>query len=212
MICSKCGTEDLSKFYTSGEKRRERNLCKDCSKLFIKERRAFLKIKAVEKMGGQCCRCGYDKSMGALEFHHLDSDKKEATISTLIKGSQCWNKLQKELDKCILLCANCHREEHCKDGLTQVDFKFDHEELLNERKRRWEIYNSEYSCKQCKNKFTSKRKKLFCSDECFRLYNRKVKVRPSNGELSVLLESESFVNVGKRFGVSDNTIRNWLTS
>ena len=53
--------------------------------------------------------CGYDKNISALEFHHLDPNEKDFTIS----GTKCgWNDLQKELDKCIMICANCHREIH----------------------------------------------------------------------------------------------------
>ena len=54
----------------------------------------------------------YDKCMSALEFHHLDPKEKDFSISTNIKSLDL---IKKELDKCILLCANCHREEHFKD-------------------------------------------------------------------------------------------------
>lgn len=49
--------------------------------------------------------------MEALEFHHLASARKDFGISS--KGyTRSWKKIQEELDKCILLCANCHREAH----------------------------------------------------------------------------------------------------
>ena len=68
------------------------------------------KVHAVKHLGGECCKCGYKKSIKALEFHHLDPSKKEFTISTF--KSKDMVKLEKELDKCILVCANCHREIH----------------------------------------------------------------------------------------------------
>lgn len=209
MICSKCGTSDISKFYKCGEQRRYRNLCKDCTKLFIKERRLFLKIKAIKKFGGKCCRCGYDRSLRALEFHHLNGDDKDVCISSMINESSTWLKLEKELNKCILLCSNCHREEHGDISQNQ-NFSFDHEKLLEGRKRRWEIYNTEYTCKNCGTKFIHKRKKSFCSDECYRAYNRKVVPRPLGEELKKMREFNSFAKIGKMFGVSDTSIRNWI--
>ena len=61
--------------------------------------------------GGQCQLCGYEKCLQALEFHHLESSCKDFGISD--KGyTRSWKKIKEELDKCILLCANCHREVH----------------------------------------------------------------------------------------------------
>ena len=55
--------------------------------------------------------CGYDRCVDAFEFHHLDPSKKEFGISE--KGyTRSWKKVQEELDKCRLICANCHRELH----------------------------------------------------------------------------------------------------
>ncbi len=85
--------------------------CKKCAVDSVNKRRNTIKIKAVEYKGGCCEKCGYNKSLAALEFHHLDANKKDFAIST--KGyTQSWNKVQEELDKCILVCANCHREIH----------------------------------------------------------------------------------------------------
>jgi len=68
---------------------------------------------AVEYKGGKCEVCGYDRCVEALEFHHRDLSEKEFGISA--KGySRSWKAVMKELDKCILVCANCHRELHAK--------------------------------------------------------------------------------------------------
>lgn len=77
----------------------------------VQNRRLKIKEMSVAYKGGCCQRCGYDKYIGALEFHHLDPNEKDLTIS---KGGHCssWEKVKQELDKCILLCANCHREVH----------------------------------------------------------------------------------------------------
>ena len=68
------------------------------------------KIKAVEYMGNSCYDCGYNRSYDALQFHHPD-DNKDFGIS----GSgmtRSWEKTKAELEKCVMLCANCHAERH----------------------------------------------------------------------------------------------------
>lgn len=70
------------------------------------------KKKAIELKGGGCSRCGYNKYYGALEFHHTNPDEKEHSWSSLRRMS--WGRVIDELEKCELLCANCHREHHAK--------------------------------------------------------------------------------------------------
>lgn len=67
------------------------------------------KLKAVEYKGGKCQLCGYDKSVKALCFHHRVPAEKSFNISGC---SISWDRLVLELDKCDLLCANCHAEIH----------------------------------------------------------------------------------------------------
>ena len=67
------------------------------------------KVKLVEYKGGKCCKCGYNKSIKALEFHHINPNEKDFTISG---KSWSFEKLKREVDKCVLLCANCHIETH----------------------------------------------------------------------------------------------------
>jgi len=68
---------------------------------------------AVEYKGNKCEICGYDRYAEALEFHHNDLPKKEFGISE--KGyTRSWKKVMEELDKCIMVCANCHRELHAQ--------------------------------------------------------------------------------------------------
>jgi len=77
----------------------------------VKKRRKHLRIKSIEYKGGKCISCGYNKCNEALDFHHIDESKKEFGLSE--KGmTRSWERTMKELDKCILVCANCHRELH----------------------------------------------------------------------------------------------------
>jgi hypothetical protein len=91
--------------------------CKKCAVDSVQRRRDKVKEMAVEYKGGKCEICAYNKCKGALEFHHLDPNEKDFGISH--KGyTRSWESVKKELDKCIMLCANCHREVH--DGMLEL--------------------------------------------------------------------------------------------
>lgn len=75
-------------------------------------RRTNLKLKAVLLKGGKCCRCGYDKCLASLEFHHLDPALKDTSNNGRGMSSLTEKKFLVEIEKCILVCANCHREIH----------------------------------------------------------------------------------------------------
>lgn len=85
---------------------------KNCKmKAAVSRRRKELKVKAVEYLGGRCMKCGYNKCVAALDFHHKNEEEKDFGIAA--KGvTRSWDKVRAELDKCDLLCANCHREYH----------------------------------------------------------------------------------------------------
>lgn len=83
----------------------------------VAKRRQVLKQKAVDYMGGACQFCGYARCSNALEFHHKDPSQKDFGISA--KGyTRSWKKVQQELDKCVLVCSNCHQEIHA--GIKQL--------------------------------------------------------------------------------------------
>ena len=65
--------------------------------------------------GSRCAICGYSKYTGALEFHHRDPNEKDFTISN--DRAKLEESIE-ESKKCILLCANCHREVHA--GLAKI--------------------------------------------------------------------------------------------
>ena len=73
-------------------------------------KRRAIKKALLDYKGGKCQKCGYDKCMRALEFHHVDPDGKDFGVSKTLTKSMSLPK--QEVDKCILLCSNCHAEEH----------------------------------------------------------------------------------------------------
>ena len=110
--CPICGKDFQANNY-------KRKYCYDCSPegLSCSERLRHLdrKLKSilVARKGGKCERCGYCSCEGALQFHHIDPTEKEFTVASVnFGGTFNMESLLKEVDKCVLLCANCHAEEH----------------------------------------------------------------------------------------------------
>lgn len=77
----------------------------------LKRRRHRIKEELVNYKGGKCEICGYNKCIAALDFHHLDPKEKDFGIAQS-SSYKNMNILKSEIDKCILVCANCHREIH----------------------------------------------------------------------------------------------------
>jgi hypothetical protein len=67
-----------------------------------------LKQFMVRYKGGKCQLCGYNKCLRALDFHHADPKEKDFQFGANHNFS--WERLRQELDKCILVCRNCHSE------------------------------------------------------------------------------------------------------
>ncbi len=87
--------------------KRGRVRCGSCN---TKIRRFRAKAAAIKYLGGECQKCGWHGNQAALQFHHLESKEKDFTIGTVANKS--WNSIKVEIQKCILLCANCHMIEH----------------------------------------------------------------------------------------------------
>jgi len=83
---------------------------------YVIKRRKQIRLKAIAHLGGKCMKCGYSKYPEVLEFHHKDPKLKRFGIS--LKGhSRSWERVKEEIEKCLLLCANCHREIHVEHKL-----------------------------------------------------------------------------------------------
>lgn len=118
--CLICGKEFSPKTAAANQ----RSCCYDCMPDGIQLTRGEFLAKLKTQRGGQCQRCGYDKCLKALEFHHLDPNKKDFTISNdhfHLKDAV------EESKKCVLICANCHRELH--DNLWNISELLQEEEV-----------------------------------------------------------------------------------
>lgn len=111
-ICPICG----QKFTPKNASANQRICCYSCMPDGVQLTRGAFLAKIKEIRGGKCIRCGYDTCLKALEFHHINPEKKDFTISNdhfkLIEAIE-------ESKKCILICSNCHKEFH--DNLWSLD-------------------------------------------------------------------------------------------
>lgn len=122
------------------------------------------KYEYVLKRGGKCEICGYNKNLAALEFHHRNSEEKEFQIDLRHFSNGNLEKLENELQKCDLLCANCHRELH------NINLEMNNiESILEESKDKLSFSNKKpkrtclYCGKPMPNSSTGKK---YCSEEC----------------------------------------------
>jgi hypothetical protein len=91
--------------------------CGKCASKWVINSRIEKKKKLVKLFGGKCKICGYNKYIGALDFHHIDPRKKSFALS--VRGlCYSWNTVAKEAKKCIILCKNCHSE--VENGITKI--------------------------------------------------------------------------------------------
>jgi hypothetical protein len=109
-ICTQCKiTKPMTEFYKKN-KTNANSFCKDCFLAYIKVRWHDKKKEAIEFMGGKCIDCKGVFHPAVYQFHHLDPKTKEFSWG---KGRlKNFEKIKKELAKCVLLCANCHVIRH----------------------------------------------------------------------------------------------------
>ena len=87
--------------------------CKKCSAIIVNETRKKLKRWAIDYKGGKCYDCGLvEDCIDIYDFHHRESIEKEFAVGRSYKSKV---KIIKEIDKCDLLCANCHRRRHARE-------------------------------------------------------------------------------------------------
>ena len=166
-----------------------------------------MKLKAIEYKGGSCQKCGYNKSPAALVFHHRDTTEKDFNIgSRVIK----WESLKPELDKCDLLCQNCHHELHEKLFIERsIDLYSSIRVVIPERRGGPDLV--EVSCDVCGTRFQRIRSQLrfehtFCSLDCRNTFQEKVSW-PDKELLSILVWKFPLVSIAKQLGVSNVAVK-----
>ncbi len=128
--------------------------CKKCEYLYSRRYLENLKVRAIKYGGGECQKCGYDKCWRALHFHHVDPKLKEFNIFECRPGYKKvrnWELLKKEINKCILLCSNCHTEIHAEDErifeelldlkLNRLDIELLNKSIIQKKRTAKEVYD-----------------------------------------------------------------------
>jgi predicted transcriptional regulator len=112
--CPKCETiKPLGDFYKRYNREDYGGYCKNCSNQYHTERVKNVKLKMIDYKGGECLDCELkleDTHYAVFDFHHLDPTTKDENFERI--KYQSWEKIKEELDKCVLLCSNCHRVRH----------------------------------------------------------------------------------------------------
>lgn len=156
------------------------------------------KLKLITYKGGKCERCGYCKLIpSAYDFHHTDPSKKDFGISGRCRKFEL---MKSEVDKCQLLCKNCHAETHWEIEQNK--------RLQRQTKQRHAAKIFLVTCLNCKLEFERNYNAKFCSINCRAKFRRKVE-RPNKELLAFELRNNSWVGVAKKYGVSDNCVRKW---
>lgn len=129
-VCSKClETKTLDNFYSNGKtpsgSSKYKPACIKCENS-IRRNNVSMKIIDYIKSCGKtyaCERCGYSGVFGSLDFHHVNPGDKQFSIGDYTNRTMSSYKFETdlvpELEKCILLCPNCHRQEHLLAGQKQ---------------------------------------------------------------------------------------------
>lgn len=191
--CGSCKSKKEEKefHFKSKEKSILQSMCKRCMHDKQMYRWRMQKVKAIKYLGSKCRNCEKeDYPIEVYQFHHRDRSSKLESWNTLRLKS--WSKIVKELDKCDLLCANCHIIAHSKDP----------EEYGQKYKSQRD--KKIYKCKKC-NTILACNKANLCRD-C-NAEEREVIKWPPISNLLEMIKNSNYSEVGRKLGVSDNAIR-----
>ncbi len=110
--CSICkSSKQLGEFHWKNRKAGVlSSVCKVCRGDITRDNYRRVKALCVKYLGGRCKVCDYSRCNAVFDFHHVDPTTKDFAVGS--KHLSSFNKVKAELDKCVLLCANCHRETH----------------------------------------------------------------------------------------------------
>jgi hypothetical protein len=166
----------------------------------IKKYRNNVKNELVKLFGSKCSVCDYDKSIHALEFHHINPEEKEFSVCSYSYLNKA--KLLDEAKKCILVCSNCHKEIH----YDECDVKLEYINLnQNEIEDFLKVPKKEYDeCPICGNKKEKSHKT--CSLKCAGI--KKSKISWDDIDLKkLLLEGNGWNDIGEMLDISGNAVK-----
>lgn len=208
-----CKKHGLTEFFL----RKDGNYrCKKCSVESVDKRRKQLRHEIVLYKGGKCEICGYNKCESALEFHHLNPDEKDFQLSG---NTRSLEKMKKEVDKCILVCANCHREIHDKinqkkrddsNKKYEINFKYQN---LNCKQSQLNIEEiQKYIDKGLTQKEIALKNNLSISTikrflKKHNIVMKEKRVYDIQDMIDLMKKYKNYTKVGKELGISDNAVK-----
>lgn len=168
------------------------------------------KQRIVQAFDNKCGICGYNKCNDALDLHHLDPSKKEFSLGKIRANPISWTKIVNELRKCILICANCHREVHngitnVPDRVTQFNEEFSDYKKTQEEDRKNKYYDK---CPICGNEKFHRQKT--CSYECSAKLTGKYNWDQVDLKKLYIDDKISILQISQLIGCSDNAVRKRL--
>lgn len=190
--CKECQKEYFRNYY---KKNKEKHI-KSVSKVTKTRKNFVLKIK---KESG-CVKCGYNKNPIALQFHHIDPSTKKFNISEQL--TCCIEKLKQEIDKCVILCANCHIIEHHTNKSLFNKFNTKKSKKTKKCKCGKEIFKQSFKCRNCYNK------DRIVKNTVYKTIETKC---PTKEILEKLVWEKPSSKIAEEYGVSDRCIGKWCT-
>jgi hypothetical protein len=165
----------------------------------VKAWRKRCKEKIVAAFGGSCGMCGYSKCTRALAFHHLDPNQKDLSLASIRATPRKWSVIVAELQKCVMLCHNCHSEIH--EGISTIPIeikKFDESSIPYK-----ELFLKDKSfCPVCGHEKPPHQK--HCSVSCSS--KSRFKVDWDNIDIAEMLKTKSVIALSEELGCSDAAI------
>ncbi len=183
-----------------------------------------VKRKLIEMCGGKCKICGYNKCIGAFDFHHRDPTQKKFSLNDAVNSGFSWQSILEEIEKCDLLCCRCHREAEYIEPDIDIEntyksfLRTKHVDTLGKKegiptKQELEIMLSEFSSREISRSFNVSLATVGYWKMKYGLKMNKVirSIRiPSREELQNLIKEKTAVVIGRDFGVTDKAVKKWL--
>lgn len=150
--------------------------------------------------GGKCTVCGYDKTIAALDYHHIDPNSKDFHLAYAMTHGHSWAKIVEEARKCTIVCCRCHRELHA--GITELPKNYAkfNEEYVDVIKLKQKEFDKCPICNSEKNK-----NQKYCSKTCFDTKQKKFTIEKEI--LQNLVQLNSYESIGRSYGVTGAAIK-----
>lgn len=148
--CTRCNKDkNVIDFFIRKDRSAYSSYCRQCNTDLSLVRETTTKLACIEYLGNKCIKCGIEDHYSIYDFHHTEPEHKDFSIRS--HKSKSFLSVKKELDKCELLCANCHHKTHneLKNDAGYFNKIKNNTELWNDNKYRKLFFKNKLSCEIC---------------------------------------------------------------